>query len=66
MNKNADRDKQLQVLMDWVTSRLRYNDVPRVTDVVDYAYQTMGFRNLKRKDIGADQILLVISDDMCI
>ena len=53
MDNTAVRDKQLEVIMDWVTSRLRYNDVPRVTDVVEYAYQTLGFKNLKRKDIAA-------------
>ena len=53
MEKNAERDKQLQVVIDWVTSRLRYNDVPRVTDVFEYAHQVLGFRTLKKKDIGA-------------
>ena len=47
------REKELQEVMDWVTSRLRYNDVPRVSDVVTYAKEKMLFKNLTKNDIAA-------------
>ncbi len=40
-----DTSKQLEAVMDWVTSRLDANDVPRVVDVVNYAQTEMGFKN---------------------
>jgi hypothetical protein len=43
-----DTSKQLEAVMDWVTSRLDANDVPRVVDVVNYAQTEMGFKNLKK------------------
>jgi hypothetical protein len=46
-----DTSKQLEAVMDWVTSRIEANDVPRVIDVVNYAQTEMGFRNLKRAAI---------------
>lgn len=46
------RERQLEVLMAWVSERLSsLADVPRVDDVVHYAYTVLGFRDLKRTDI---------------
>ena len=42
-------EKELSVIMDWVTQQLRYNSVPRISDVVDYARKIKS--NLKRGDI---------------
>ena len=33
----SQRDKELDELMDWVSNRLRFNDVPRVSDVYEQA-----------------------------
>ncbi len=43
-----DTNKQLEAVMDWVTSRLDANDVPRVVDVVNYAQTEMGLKNLEK------------------
>jgi len=34
---DSQREKELDELMDWVSSRLRFNDVPRVSDVYEQA-----------------------------
>jgi hypothetical protein len=34
---DSQREKELDELMDWVSSRLRFNDVPRVTDIHEQA-----------------------------
>ena len=64
MNKNAStpslqrqrqrqvsqtHEKELNVVIDWVTQQLRYNSVPRVSDVVDYARKIKS--TLKQSDI---------------
>ena len=46
-----DANKQLDLVMDWVTSRLEANDVPRTSDVLHYAQTALGFRNLKQAAI---------------
>jgi len=50
-----DRDseqKQLGVLMDWVTQRIKHEGrVPRLSDVLDQAVKGFGYRNLKRTSI---------------
>jgi len=43
--------KQLKAVLDWVDERLRFDDVPRFDDVVDYAHNVLGFKGLKRRDI---------------
>lgn len=46
------KNQQLDVLMEWVTERVTsVASVPRVDDVVHYAYQTLGFTHLSRTDI---------------
>ncbi len=56
-----DRDseqKQLGVLMDWVTQRIKHKGrVPRLSDVLDQAVKGFGYRNLKRTSI-AHQLIL--------
>ena len=48
----ALRNQELDVLMEWVTERVASADsVPRVDDVVHYAYQTLGYRQLTRAAI---------------
>jgi hypothetical protein len=44
-------DKQLQVLLDWVTGQIKKGDPPRLSDVVDYAHRILGFTNLKKSVI---------------
>ena len=41
--------KELNVVIDWVTQQLRYNSVPRVSDVIDYARKIKS--TLKQSDI---------------
>jgi len=50
---DLERDRrQLDVLMEWVSERIAsLADVPRVDDVVHYAYTVLGYRNLRRTDI---------------
>lgn len=46
------RKQELDVLMEWVTERVNSTSlVPRVDDVVHYAYQTLGYTQLKRSAI---------------
>lgn len=45
---NSQREKELDIVMEWVTDRISSKgQVPRVADVVHYAYTTLGFRQLK-------------------
>ena len=47
-----NRERELDVLMAWVSERLTsFADVPRLDDIVQYAYNTFGFRQLKRAAI---------------
>ncbi len=50
-----DRDseqKQLGVLIDWVTQRIKHEGrVPRLGDVVEHAVKGFGYRDLKRTSI---------------
>jgi hypothetical protein len=46
-----DVDKQLEVLMTWVTEQLEKGDVPKFNDVIDYAHRILKFTNLKRFQI---------------
>jgi hypothetical protein len=48
---SSNNDKLLDQVMEWVTSRLAVNDVPRVSDVVTYAHTEMGFKQLKKAAI---------------
>jgi len=42
------RDKELDIVMEWVTERVASKgQVPRVSDVIHYTYTTLGFRDLK-------------------
>ncbi len=44
----AQRDKELDIVMEWVTERVASKgQVPRVNDVIHYTYTTLGFRELK-------------------
>ena len=46
------KERDLETVMAWVTERLKTkSDVPRVSDVVHYAYSALGFKHLKRGDI---------------
>ena len=50
--KNQQRQRQLEVLMEWVTERISsFSDVPRVDDVVQYAFSVLGYKDLKRSEI---------------
>jgi hypothetical protein len=45
---NAQRDKELAIVMEWVTEQISSKGyVPRVSDVVHYTYTTLGYRHLK-------------------
>jgi len=44
---NMDKSKQLEAVMDWVTTRLAVSDVPRFSDVINHAQTEMGFSDLK-------------------
>jgi len=45
--KRQLRDKELDVLMEWVSDQQRSKHVvPRLSDVIKYAYTTLGFRQL--------------------
>ena len=44
-------DCKMEKVLGWVTERLHLGDVPRVTDVVDYAHNTLGLKFLTRKMI---------------
>jgi len=56
-------EKQLKILLDWVNDRLRYDDLPRFNDVVDYAHNQLGFKNLKRSTIVKQLRLLPVFQD---
>ena len=43
-----DKQKQLEILMNWVTDQFKKYDPPRFTDVFDYAYRVQGFTKLTR------------------
>ena len=50
--KKELQQRQLDVLMDWVSERIStFSDVPRVDDVVQHAYAILGYRDLKRSHI---------------
>jgi len=50
--KIQQRQRQLEVLMEWVTERISsFSDVPRVDDVVQYAFSVLGYKDLKRSEI---------------
>ena len=50
--KKEIQQRQLDVLMDWVSERIStFSDVPRVDDVVQHAYAILGYRDLKRSHI---------------
>lgn len=52
MAASNDKKQTLELIMSWVSDQLHSNHVvPRVDDVVKYAYQTFGFKHLKRSDI---------------
>jgi hypothetical protein len=45
---NPQREKELDIVMEWVTEQISSKgQVPRVSDVVHYTYTTLGFRQLK-------------------
>lgn len=51
-NEKTLRKQELDVVMEWVTERVDSSAfVPRVDDVVHYAYQTLGFTKLTRAAI---------------
>jgi hypothetical protein len=43
--------EQLDIVMKWVTDQIKKQDVPRSTDVLDYAYRVLRFRNLSKNVI---------------
>jgi len=50
--QKTSQSQELDILMEWVTERVNSTAlVPRVDDVVHYAYQTFGFRGLSRSAI---------------
>jgi hypothetical protein len=49
--KKEQREQQLQSLMGWVDERLRLGDVPRFSDVVEYAHRVLGFVHLSKSVI---------------
>lgn len=50
--QSQERQKELDVLMEWVSERLAsFSDIPRVDDVVQYAYTTLGLTHLTRAAI---------------
>ena len=45
---SSQRNKELDIVMEWVTERVSSKgQVPRVSDVIHYTYTTLGFRQLK-------------------
>ena len=45
-------DKELDIVMEWVTERLSSkSEIPRVDDVIRYTYNTLGFKHLKPNQI---------------
>jgi len=45
---NSQREKELDIVMEWVTERIAAKgQVPRVSDVIHYTFTTLGFRQLK-------------------
>ena len=44
-------EEQLNILMTWVTEQVEKQDVPRFSDVLDYAYRVLKFKQLKRFQI---------------
>ena len=46
------QDRELDIVMEWVTERLgSKGEVPRVNDVIQYTYNTLGFKHLKPNQI---------------
>ena len=51
MNANQ-REKELDIVMEWVTQCLESKgEVPRVNDVIHFTYNTLGFKQLKSRQI---------------
>ena len=45
-------DKELDIVMEWVTERLSSkSEIPRLDDVIRYTYNTLGFKHLKPNQI---------------
>ena len=43
-----DLEQQLTQVMNWVKNQLEKNDVPRLSDVIDYAHRVLGYISLKK------------------
>ena len=43
-----DSNQQLELIIEWVTNQFKKQQPPRFSDVYDYAYRVMGFKNLKQ------------------
>lgn len=56
-HKRKDRSEadqnQLEEIMKWVSERLEEGESPRVSDVVEYAHQVLGWTHLKKSQIAA-------------
>ena len=44
-------DKQLKIVIDWVQQQIEKNDIPRMSDVLDFSRRVMQFHQLSRKKI---------------
>jgi len=51
MSDKKDRARQLGELLEWVDQALAQGRVPRLSDVLEYAYKQKGFRGLPRGDV---------------
>ena len=43
-----DLEQQLTQVINWVKDQLEKNDVPRLSDVIDYAHRVLGYISLKK------------------
>ena len=43
-----DRNQQLDIIIQWITNQFEKRQPPRFSDVFDYAYRVMGFKDLKQ------------------
>lgn len=46
-----EKEKELEILNDWLTEQLKNGSPPRMSDIVDYCYRVLKFKKLKQIDI---------------
>lgn len=46
-----EREQQLKFLKNWINDQFKKNDVPKFSQVLDFAYREMGYKNLKPIEI---------------